>query len=144
MTSRLGIQIAAGFQMLLSGCIYDGAYRVRGTVRGEAPEGSRPIAGAAVATGAGPGGVAQSVVTTAEDGSYVATWRHGGLGFLFFVPGDGDPHLRFEAPGWEPRIVKLTGGAAEPGVARSPCEPEERGCFGIDVLLAPGRGAEGG
>jgi hypothetical protein len=129
----------AAMLLMLPACVYDGAYRVQGTVRTEASRGElEPLSGAEVVTRNGRAGEPQRAVMTAEDGSYRAEYQFGGMGFLFFTPGVGDPHVAFTAPGFQTTTVPLRGEKTEAGVTRRRCdEPSAVNCFGIDVVLLP-------
>jgi len=60
------------------------------------------------------------------------------MGFLFFTPGVGDPHVAFTAPGFQTTTVPLRGEKTEAGVTRRRRdEPSAVRCFGIDVVLLP-------
>lgn len=86
-------------------------------------------------------GLPQDKVTTGDDGSYRVEYRFGGMGFLFFKPSDGDPHVDFAAAGYRTRSVHLRGRDSDRGVTRRPCDAQSakrRGlCHGLDVVLEP-------
>jgi len=122
---------------LLGGCIYDGAIRVQGTVRGMRAEGAAPLPGARVDLVRSDDRSGSSAFAFAgDDGRYEAVYAFGGMGFLFFVPGDGDPFATFAAEGYRPCKIKVHSDQPLRGVERRPCTSRERFCFEIDVLLA--------
>jgi hypothetical protein len=129
--TRAGVLLA--FLLTTPACIYDGAYLVQGTVRSSS---GRAVAGADVVL-RDAAGRCQTRVTTGEDGAYRAEYRFGGMGFLLFTPGDGDPYVEFAAPEHEGRAVRLKGRASEAGIERRACQPQARGCHGVDVVLSP-------
>jgi hypothetical protein len=130
-STRASVLVA--FLLMTPACIYDGAYLVQGTVRSSA---GRAVAGAEVVL-RDAAGRCRARVTTAEDGSYRATYPFGGIGFLLFTPGDGDPYVEFAAPEHVGRAARLVGSDPEAGIERRACEPRARGCHGIDAVLAP-------
>lgn len=124
--------------LALCGCIYDGAYLVRGTVRGMGGAAAQPLPAARVhvePTNRRTGVPAQAA--TAADGSFEAEYRFGGMRFLFFSGGDGRPRVTFSAEGYRSCTVPLRSEDATGGVTRRPCPGTERGCFELEVLLAP-------
>lgn len=121
-----------------SGCIVDGNYVIRGTVRALGPEGSlKPVAGAIVETDRARGGGSRRV-RTAEDGSFALEYRFGGLLFPFLA-GNSNPDVIFSAPGYQRRTARLKSGRAEAGISRHGCgEKCTLGwgeCCGMDAVL---------
>jgi hypothetical protein len=47
------------------------------------------------------------------------------------------PSVVFSAPGHETRRIDLRGSTPTPGVTRRPCDPPEKYCFVLDVVLVP-------
>ena len=121
-----------------SGCIVDGNYVVRGTVRAYGPDGSlKPVPGATVATDGGRGGGSRRV-STAEDGSFALEYRFGGL-LLPFLSGNSNPDVIFSAPGYQRCRARLKRGRLEAGISRHGCgEKCSLGwgeCCGMDAVL---------
>jgi hypothetical protein len=124
--------------LLLSGCLYDGAYVIRGTVTAPGSDGeAEPLPGASVTPKNGGAGAPQWAATTAPDGTYRALYHYGGMGLLLFVPGPGDPHVDFTAPGRPSKTVRLLGDETIDGVTKRRCdEPKAPPCFVVDVQLS--------
>jgi hypothetical protein len=121
-----------------SGCIVDGNYVIRGTVRAYGAEGSlEPVAGAIVETDGGRGGGSRAV-KTAEDGSFALEYRFGGL-LLPFLTGNSNPDVTFSAPGYQSRTARLKSDRVDPGISRRGCgERCNVGwgeCCGMDAVL---------
>jgi hypothetical protein len=126
----------------LAACIYDGSYRIRGTLRLQA-DGTERIPENATVTvkgcgrAAGPGNVVLH-----RDGTFAGKYAFGGMGFLFLVPGDGSPRIDFGAPGYRTVQMRLRSAEPVPGVTRRACAPPENEdpfCFWLDVVLSPDR-----
>lgn len=123
----------ASLLFVLSACIMEGRYVVRGKVMMDSSGPSRlPVGGASVAVGETDGRTANGRARTSADGSYAAVYRFGGM---FPFTRDADPSVEFAAPGYRTRNVDLRGSTAPPGVTRGPCDPPEKGCFVLDVML---------
>jgi hypothetical protein len=119
------------------GCIYDGAYLVRGAVSAARNGPSEPLTGARVvvlAQNRTEG--SRSAAATGADGSYQVRYLFGGMGFLFITPSDGDPVLEVSASGYRTCTVRLRDGEQR-GVTRRPCPAVAGRCYGVDVVLAP-------
>lgn len=128
---------------LLSACVYDGAYVVRGKIRGRVPAGVGIVenASAVVIADGKPG---RTPAWVGRDGAFEARYPFGGMGFLFLVPGDGNPQIEFSAPGYRDLRVRIRGDEAPEGVVRRACVPPAKGTYCMDVVLAPeAGGAEG-
>ena len=100
--------------LLLSACIVDGRYIVRGTVVGETGTTVTPLDGASVAVGSGRSANART--RTSADGSYTATYRFGGM--FPFISG-ACPAVEFAAPDHRTRKVDLRGSRGHPAPVRS-------------------------
>ncbi len=119
---------------ILSGCITDGTYVVRGTVSTGEENAARPVAGALVSVGNTQRATANGMARTSTDGSYRAVYTFGGM--FPFISG-ACPVVVFSAPGYRACNIELRGSDAPPGVTRRPCEPPEPGCYVLDVVLSP-------
>jgi hypothetical protein len=121
---------------LLSGCIYDGAYVIRGRIRGRVPSGVGIVenASAVVTADRKPN---RTSAWVGRDGTFEARYLFGGMWFFPFFPGDGDPHVEFSAPGYRNLLVRVRGHEAQDGVTRRACVPPARGTYCMDVVLAP-------
>jgi hypothetical protein len=128
------------FALSAGGCSASGVHVVRGVVSARGAIGPEPLAGAAVQCRAGRDGVPQYArAVTGHDGAYQIDYPYDGTWVPLVKPKGGDPHVEFSAPGYQPRLVKLKGGA-EAGVARGKTGPYHR----LDVTLVPAQAATGG
>ncbi len=128
----LGRAAAASLLLLLSACIMDGRYIVRGTVMGDSGTVATPVVGATVAVGHTDGKTGNGRARTSADGSYTTSYSFGGM--FPFVSG-ARPPVEFAAAGYRTCRVDLRSSTAPPGVTRRPCDPPEKGCFVLDVVL---------
>ncbi len=130
---RLGVPLDILFA--LPACIYDGMYLVQGTVKTGSPDALKPVSEATVVARSGRAGTAQEPVSTRADGTYTAEYR---FGSIILPTSGGDPFVQYEAPGYQPKLVRLNSDKAESGVTRSNC-PERTSvpCFQLDVVLLP-------
>lgn len=123
----------ASLLFVLSACIVEGTYVVRGQVMTDSSGLSRlPVEGASVAVGDTDGRTANGRARTSADGSYAAVYRFGGM--FPFIRG-AHPSVEFAAPGYQARKVDLRSSTVPPGFTRGPCVPPEKGCFVLDVVL---------
>lgn len=116
----------------------DGRYVVRGTVVSDSGGVTTPLAGAFVAVGENLGKTSNGRTVTSADGSYAADYWFGGM--YPFISGER-PSVEFSAPGHGTCRVDLRSSTPSPGVTRRPCDPPERFCFVLDVVMAPGEPA---
>ncbi|MBI5070130.1 MAG: carboxypeptidase regulatory-like domain-containing protein [Deltaproteobacteria bacterium] len=124
--------------LLLSGCVYDGEYRIRGTVRGALGETVAPLQGARVeVVPLRPMNGAAVSAQTDADGFLQLIYRFGGMGPLPFVRPDGLPVATISADGYQACRVPIRSEDVPAGVSQRPCVPEDRFCFELEVLLAP-------
>ncbi len=121
--------------LLLSACVVDGQYVVRGTVLGATESEPTPITGALVSVGGAEEGRRFGAARTSPDGAYEAEYVFGGMFPLVF---GAYPSVEYSAPGYRKRKLALRSEDAPPGVTRRPCEERSFGrCFTIDVVLEP-------
>jgi hypothetical protein len=125
---------AASLLLLLSACIMDGRYLVRGTVMADSGAVATPVVGASVTVGDTDGKTSNGRARTSADGSYTASYSFGGM--FPFISG-ARPPVEFAAPGYRKCRVDLRTSTAPLGVTRRPCDPPEKGCFVLDVVLVP-------
>jgi hypothetical protein len=135
--SQMRAALGAAVLLLSSACFYEGRYLVRGTVLGQGASGAEPVAGAYVVVTPQNGNNASQPATVSPDGSFEGEFRHGGMGFLLYVPGDGDPRVDFGAPRYRSCSVSLRGDMVPPCVSRRPCNPPRRGCYVFEAVLMP-------
>jgi hypothetical protein len=124
---------AASLALLLSACIMDGRYVVRGSVVTASGAEVAPANGATVNVGHASGeDFANGFARTSADGRYAANYAFGGM--FPFIAGS-NPVVEFAAPGYRTCKVDLRGASAPTGVTRRSCDPPEPGCFVLDVVL---------
>ena len=131
-------QTGVALLMLLTGCIMDGRYVVRGTVVSDFGGVTTPIAGASVAVGKNAGETTNGRAVTSADGSYAAYYWFGGM--FPFISCER-PSVEYSAPGFATCTVDLRSSTPSPEVTRRPCDPPEKYCFVLDVVMAPGEPA---
>ena len=130
---------SAAAALALAGCAASGVLVVHGVVRAEGPGRAEPLAGATVQCREGRDGAPRYArATTEQDGGYRLEYRYDGTWFPLLAPKAGGAWAEFAAPGFQPRLVRLRGGA-EPGVSRADSGPYLR----LDVTLVPLAGATG-
>ena len=139
------LPVAALVVLAISGCIVDGQYLVRGTVRSADPARS-PVAGARVSIEeCVPRKEPRETATTDSRGAYELACRFGGTCFPR-CPSVPDAPVEFAAAGHRPVTVKLLDAERSPGWSRARCDGERgRACYQLDALLEPtaGRGTAG-
>jgi hypothetical protein len=128
----LGRAAAASLLLLLAACIMDGKYIVRGTVMGESGTVAVPVVGATVVVGHADGKTGNGTARTSADGSYTTSYSFGGM--FPFVSG-ARPAVEFAAAGYRTCRLDLQSSTTPPEVTRRPCDPPEKGCFVLDVVL---------
>ncbi len=124
---------------LVSGCMTDRAYRVRGRVLVEQEGLSTPVAGATVAVRErGEREPQRRTAVTGAEGTYEVVWGYGGLWpFLPF----GRPALTVEADGYLPVEQPVCAREGAPGVTRADCDPRQQCCARFIVVLTPAAAA---
>jgi hypothetical protein len=128
----------AALVLMLSACVVDGEYVVRGAVAHLRTEGLVPVSQAEVRVwGHGASAGPAQYIRANADGQFQVQYRFGGVGFLVCRPGDGKPMMEVSAPGYA--SVQLTIRARElpQGVTRRPCPNQTEGCFEFEVRLTP-------
>jgi hypothetical protein len=136
---------AMALAALLSACVVDGAYAVRGTVRATAPGGDRPVRNVhVVVRGVYERGVASRVPYTAYTTS--TTNDRGEYDVSFKGPPSlrrGDVQIEFQAEGFPPVRTTLLRETDPERISRTLCTDAKytSNCWIVDVRLTSGEAA---